>query len=266
MLSGLFSWAARASQGEVPAGFNPTKEIERFPEQARERYLTPEEFARLGDALREAETVGIPYQVDEKKPTAKHAPKPEHRRTKIDPHAAAAIRLLLFTGARLREILHLEWDHVDFKNGILLLQDSKTGRKPLILNAPALAILSTLADSRRGKYVIAGASAGSEDERPRADLKGPWSAVSKRAGLDGVRLHDLRHSFASVGAGSSLGLPIIGKLLGHRRSETTARYAHLADDPLRRASETIAIEIAARMGEPLPPSADILPMAKRGAS
>lgn len=265
MLSGLLSWASKPTQGDVPAGFNPTKAIERFPETERERYLTPDEFARLGDAIREAETIGIPYEVDETKPTSKHAPKPENRRTKIDPHAAAAIRLLLFTGARLREILHLKWEEVDFGRGLLLLPNSKTGRKPIVLNAPALSVLNALKQHTVGTYVIAGASAGTAEEKPRSDLKAPWAAVARRAGLSGVRLHDLRHSFASVGAGSSLGLPIIGKLLGHRHADTTARYAHLADDPLKRASERIAISIAAQMGEPLPETAEVIPIdAKRG--
>jgi integrase len=91
---------------------------------------------------------------------------------------------------------------------------------------------------------------GDDPEKPRADLKRPWEAVSKRAGLSGVRLHDLRHTYASVGAGGGLGLPIIGKLLGHSQAATTARYAHLDNDPLRRASEHIGGQIAAAMGEP----------------
>jgi integrase len=88
---------------------------------------------------------------------------------------------------------------------------------------------------RWGAYVIASGSAGTANERPRHDLNHQWRAVTKRAGLDGVRLHDLRHTYASFGAGGGLGLPIIGRLLGHRVPATTARYAHLADDPLRRA-------------------------------
>jgi integrase len=97
--------------------------------------------------------------------------------------------------------------------------------------------------------VIAGQSAGTDDEKPRSDLKRPWKAVAKRAGLKGVRIHDLRHSYASVGAGGGLGLPIIGKLLGHTQAATTQRYAHLADDPLRRASNQIGNAVAAAMGD-----------------
>jgi integrase len=131
------------------------------------------------------------------------------------------------------------------ERGLLFLADSKTGKKTVILNAPALAVLIGL--DRLGSYVIP----GDDHERPRADLKRPWEAVSKRAGLEGVRLHDLRHTFASIGAGGGLGLPIIGKLLGHTQAATTARYAHLDNDPLRRASENIGGRIAAALdGKP----------------
>lgn len=178
--------------------------------------------------------------MDESKPTAKHAPK-ANRFTKVAPSAAAALRLLLFTGCRLREILHLRWEHVDIERGCLFLPDSKSGPKTVILNATALAVLNNL--QRLGPYVVP----GDDPEQPRHDLKRPWDAVTKRAGLSGVRLHDLRHTYASFGAGGGLGLPIIGRLLGHAQAATTARYAHLDSDPLRRASEAIAGRIAAAL-------------------
>jgi integrase len=195
----------------------------------------------LGAAIREAETKGLPWDVDEATPGAKHLPKAKNRFTKIGPFAAAAVRLLLFTGCRLREILHLKWEQVDLERGLLFLADSKTGRKTVILNAPALAVLAGL--DRLGSYVVP----GDDPERSRADLKRPWEAVAKRAGLYGVRLHDLRHTYASFGAGGGLGLPIIGKLLGHTQASTTQRYAHLDADPLRRASEAIGGRIAAAL-------------------
>jgi integrase len=154
---------------------------------------------------------------------------------------------LILTGARLREILKLEWQHVDVERGLLLLPDSKTGAKSIILNAPALAVLAGL--ERAGSYVIAGLWAGMDGEKPRADLNKPWRSIAKRAGLAGLRIHDLRHTHASFGAGAGLGLPIIGKLLGHARASTTQRYAHLDTDPLRRASEHIGGRLAAAMGE-----------------
>jgi integrase len=240
LLSGLFSWAAKI--GAIPEGLRPAKGVTKYREEGRERYLTVEELGRLGDALREAETMGIPWQVDETKPTAKHAPRPENRRVKISPAATAAIRLLLFTGCRLREILHLQWTEVDFDRGMLFLADSKTGRKPVILSSAALAVLSGL--PRAGRFVIPGAT----PFRPRHDLQKPWATVAKRAGLDGLRLHDLRHSFAAVGAGSGFGLPVIGKLLGHRNFETTARYAHVDANPLRVAANRIADQLAAALG------------------
>jgi integrase len=173
----------------------------------------------------------------------------------LDPFAIAAIRLLILTGARLREILDAQWQQVDFERGILFLPDSKTGRKPIYLSAPAIQVLASLPRLEVNPHIIAGL----KDGAPRADLKKPWAAITKAAGLEGVRLHDLRHSFASVGAGASLGLPIIGKLLGHTQAGTTHRYAHLDADPMRRAAETIGATIAAAMGGA--PS-NVVPMAK----
>jgi integrase len=239
VLGSMYTFAGRG--GIVAEDVNPARRIEQFNEHRRERFLTSEELVRLGVAIREAETKGIPWDVDEAKPTAKHLPKEKYRFTKIGPFAAAAIRLLLFTGCRLREILHLKWEQVDLERGLLFVADSKTGRKTVILNAPALAVLTGL--DRLGSYVVP----ADNPQKPRADLKRPWEAVAKRAGLEGVRLHDLRHTYASFGAGGGLGLPIIGKLLGHTQASTTQGYAHLDADPLRRASEAIGGRIAAAL-------------------
>jgi len=241
-ISSIYRYAAIC--GLVLRGHNPASHIEAFREQRRERFLNSEELARLGDAIREAETTGILWEVDDRKPTAKHIPK--NGRTIIGPHAAAALRLLILTGARLRGILGLKWEYVDRERGLLFLPDSKTGRKTIVLNAPALAVLSAL--PRVGSYVIM----GDDPEKPRHDLNRPWKLVSKRAALEGVRLHDLRHTHASFRASAGLGLPIIGKLLGHTQSSTTQRYAHLDIDPLRRASENIGNRLATAMGESNP--------------
>jgi integrase len=252
VVGSMYGFAGAA--GIVPEGTNPARGIEKFKESSRERFLTGEELERLGSAIREAEINGVPWAVNESKPNAKHVPKAK-RFTKIATSAAAALRLLLFTGCRLREILHLRWEHVDFERGCLFLPDSKTGRKTVILNAPALSVLNGL--ERAGPYVVP----GDDPERPRHDLKRPWEAVTKRAGLAGVRLHDLRHTYASFGAGGGLGLPVIGRLLGHSQAATTSRYAHLDSDPLRRASEAIAGRIAAALaGEKTAP---IVPLARR---
>ena len=191
VVGSMYAFGARI--GVVPEGVNPARKIIKYPEHRRERFLTTEELERLGAAIHEAETTGIPYEIDTSKPTAKHAPKEKNRIAQISLFAAAALRLLLFTGCRLREILHLKWEHVDFERGLLFLPESKTGKKTVILNAPALEVLNAL--DRVGSYVVP----GDDPDKPRADLKRPWAAVAKRAGLDGVRLHDLRHTYASFG-------------------------------------------------------------------
>lgn len=249
IVSSMYSFGSKL--GLVPEGFNPARSIEKYREQGRERYLSGEELQRLGAAISEGETVGIPWDLDPSHPQAKHVPKSwKGQREKLDAYAAAALRLLILTGARLREILNLRWREVDLERGLLLLPDSKTGRKTIVLSDAALSVIRglipvtglTIAEKASG-YVIKGAS----DDKPRADLKKPWAAVQRRSGLYGVRLHDLRHTFASIGAGASLGLPIVGKLLGHSQPQTTARYAHLDADPLRRATNIIGDHLVAAM-------------------
>jgi integrase len=241
-VSKMFSFAEE--RGLVPERHvNPAGKIQRYQEHRHERFLSNDELARLGDALEQAETTGLAYETDETKPTAKHAPKPENRLRKLDPYAIAAIRLLVLTGARLREILHAKWNEVDLDRGVIFLGDSKTGKKPIYLSSAALQLLSSLPRIDGNEFVIPGERAGA----PRTDLKRPWGAIKQAAGLDGMRLHDLRHSFASIGAGASMGLPVIGKLLGHSQAATTHRYAHLDADPLRRAADTIGAMIDAAM-------------------
>lgn len=216
--SAVWNWAAR--RDEVDASLNPAKGIERYPERSRERFLTTNELTKLGAALEDCQ-----------------------RCRTVEPYAAAAIRLLILTGARLREILNAQWSHIDQERGILFLPDSKTGKKPIYLSAAAQAVLANIPRIDGNPYVIAGA----KDAASRADLKKPWAAIRRAAALEGLRLHDLRHSFASFGAGASLGLPIIGKLLGHSQVATTHRYAHLDADPMRRAVETISATISAAL-------------------
>jgi integrase len=253
VISAIWNWAAK--RDEVGFVDNPAKGVERFKEEKRERFLGDKELARLGDTLREAETKGLTWQMERPGKKTKHIPKGE-RRTKIDPYAVAAIRLLVLTGARLCEILHAKWEHVDFERSEIRLPDSKTGRKTIYLSAPAMAILSSLPRQRSNRHIIPGAKAG----EPRADLKKPWAAVARAAKLMGVRIHDLRHSFASVGAGASLGLPIIGKLLGHTQAATTARYSHLDADPMHKAANVIGSRITAAMeGKPVD---NVVPLAR----
>jgi integrase len=244
MIGSMYGYGTRAAM--IPEGMNPARGIEKFRESRRERFLTTAELERLGNSIREAESNGIPWNIDRSKVTAKHAPKAAL--TKINPIATAALRLLLFTGCRVGEILSLRWDFVDVERGLLLLPDSKSGRKTIVLNAPAMTVLASL--PKVGPFVVP----GDDPSKPRTDLKRPWKAVTQHAGLIGVRLHDLRHTYASYGAGGGLGLPIIGRLLGHAHVSTTARYAHLDSDPLKQASEAIASRIAAAFEGHLSPT------------
>lgn len=237
LLGGIFSYAV--AQGYIES--NPRHGVKLYADGKGERYLTPDELKRLGEALRQAETDGLPWNFSDDK-LSKHRPvQIENQREVISPHAIAAIRLILFTGCRAGEIRNLRWEHVDLENGLLHLPDSKTGAKRVLLGAPALKVLANL--ERCGSYVIAGA----KKDKPRSDLKRPWSRIIEYAKIEGVRLHDLRHTYASVGAVSGMGLGMVGKLLGHASPTTTARYSHFADDPLRRASDTIAATLASAM-------------------
>ena len=165
----------------------------------------------------------------------------------------AAIRLLVFTGCRRGEILNLRWEHADLDHGRLMLPDSKTGAKVVTLGAPALELLSNLPRVDGNPYVLPGA----EPKRSYVALAKAWYRLRKRAALEDVRLHDLRHSFASVAAGQGESLPLIGALLGHRNPSTTARYAHLSDDPQRAVADRTANRIAAAMSGGL---AEVVPL------
>jgi integrase len=223
--------------GMRPDGTNPCQRIERFKEKSRERFLSTLEFHRLGEALTKAEREAL------------EMPEPNGgtRSVRVNPQAIRAIRLLIFTGARVGEILSLRWEHVDLEAGRANLPDSKTGKKMVQLPAPALEILKDIdrPDSGVG-YVILGGD-GSDVERPLVNLKGPWGELRRESDLDGLRLHDLSHAYASIAVAGGLGLPMIGALLGHRETKTTQRYAHLADDPQKAAADLIATRIAEAM-------------------
>lgn len=219
--------------GWRPEYSNPCRHVQRFKEKKRQRFLSGEELNRLAATLAEV----------------------EHERTE-PPAVIAAIRLLLFTGCRLGEILQLRWTEVDFDRRCLFLSDSKTGSKVVHLNSPALEVLAGIERVEGNPYVIRGKIAGTH----LINLQLPWGRIRRRAGLDDLRIHDLRHSFASVAAGVGLSLPMIGRLLGHTRAETTLRYAHLADNPLRQATEQIGASIEAAMQQR--PKAIVVPIAR----
>ena len=198
---------------------NPARGVKKAPVRKVERFLSEAEIAQLAEALdAEAQRSGNPYP-------------------------SAAIKLLLLTGCRRGEIVNLCWDHVDFERECLRLPDSKTGAKIVYLNAPARALLQELPRMADNPRVIPGMRADSAS----AAIDKAWASARAAAGLADVRLHDLRHSFASVGAAGGLSLPIIGALLGHKHTTTTARYAHLSADPLRAANDAVGARIAAAM-------------------
>ena len=147
------------------------------------------------------------------------------------------------TGARKNEIAELQWSEVDFERGLLRLRDSKTGAKTIILGAPAAAVMQTVL-RQESDWVFPDPE---DPTRPVRNLDWAWVGIRRAAGLDDVRIHDLRHTFASVAASGGHGLAFIGKLLGHEHTATTARYAHLADDPIRAAADRVSAAMAAQM-------------------
>jgi integrase len=197
---------------------NPTKGVKTFPDVSRERFLSPAELGRLGDALTAAEAEGA---------------NPSHVRI---------IRLLALTGARKSEVARLRWSEV--KSGYLQLEDSKTGRKTIPLGAPAQELLASIVRTA-SPWVFPDPR---DPSLPIRNLDFAWVGFRKRAGLDEVRIHDLRHSYASVGVAGGATLFLLSKVLGHSHPGTTARYSHLADDPLRAAADKIAGTISSAMG------------------
>jgi integrase len=198
---------------------NPARGVKRPAVRKMERFLSQEEIARLATALdSEAMRTGNPYPV-------------------------AAIRLLMLTGARRGEVIGLQWQQVDLEHQCLRLLDSKTGAKVIYLNAPALEILSDLPQLSNNTHVFP----GTQESRAIGGMDKVWFRVRAAAGLEDVRIHDLRHSFASMGASGGLSLPVIGALLGHKHPATTGRYAHLSADPIRAANDLVGRRIAAAM-------------------
>jgi len=239
-IGSVYSWAGK--NGYAERGFNPASDVKRYRESPRERYLTSEELDRLGSVLREAETTGLPWTIQAIGENAKHLPDVKKQRTVYSTTVTAVVRLLLLTGCRLGEILTLRWEMVDLERGFLFLPDSKTGTKHVVLNRSAANVLASL--PKAGPYVVP----GDDPSRPRHDLKKPWQHIRQQAGIEDVHLHDLRHTHASIGAGAGLSLPVIGKLLGHASSQTTQRYAHLADNPVREGAERIGERLQQAIG------------------
>lgn len=239
---------------------NPARGIKRYRLPPRERFLSAKELATLGEILAKAEAdfhaANARAQRGERRKSG--------RKGKSDPvsgenpYAIAALRLLMLTGCRKSEVLSLRWEWVDFERAILRLPDSKTGAKVVPLGAPALELLNGLERVENNPHVFPSATG----EGHFVGLPKVWRKVRDTAGLSDVRLHDLRHSFASVGAAGGDSLYVIGKLLGHADSATTQRYAHLHDDPLRAAADRIAGQISAAMNGSI---GEVVELPKRGA-
>jgi integrase len=201
--------------GLRPPHSNPAKRIRMYRQGVRERFLSEDEIGKAADSITRAEADG-----------------------KIGPHAAAGLRLALFTGARSGEITAAEWSHVDWRRKQIRLPDSKTNvPRTIHLSDAAIEILTAI--PRIGRFIVAGRY---EDE-PYQNLGRAWIIARAYASLEDVRLHDLRHSYASLAAGRGVSLQMIGKLLGHRVAATTQRYAHLG----REAAASINDELGAVM-------------------
>ena len=213
VISKMFSMAEM--WGMRPDGSNPRLHIKKYPEEKRERYLSQKELSNLGSVLNEAEEMGVD-----------------------DIYAISAIRLLIFTGCRLNEIMSLKWTEVDFANSCLRLSD-KTGARVVHLGPPALDLLKNLKRQPKNPWVVCGKIPGTN----RKEIQKFWQRIRKRAGIEDVRIHDLRHSFASNAVAQGMSLPMIGKLLGHTQVQTTARYAHLAADPVKAAASSVSSNI-----------------------
>lgn len=215
MASKMFSLAER--WGLRPDNSNPARNIDRYKEERRERYLASDEVARLWQILN-SDAVAA----------------------KASPASIAAVKLLMLTGRRLNEVLGLKWVWVDLDAKLLRLPDTKGGRLTVSLADAAVDILVDLkAKAGDHPYVIPGAVKG----KPLVNLQKPWRSIRKLAGLEDVRIHDLRHTFASIGAGMGMSLHMLGRLLGHTQAATTSRYAHLAQTPVQAAADAIGVEL-----------------------
>ncbi len=211
---------------------NPCLGVQRFKGSKRERFLQPEEFARLGSAIQKAASDGG-----------------------RNIFAVRAIQLLALSGCRRSEVLSLKWTFVDKERSCLHLPTSKTGKKTVPLGAPALACLQSIPKLKGSVWVFP----NFDGEGHLRALDWTWYQIRKEAGLTDLRLHDLRHTFASVGASQGVGLSILGKALGQSQLATTQRYAHLYDDPVNNAVGSISEFIEGAMSGH---TAKIIPLGK----
>ena len=207
LLGGILSFAVRRDL--LPS--NPVHGVERFKDKSSERFLTTNEIGQLGQALEACRADGY------------------------NAAGLAVIRLLLLTGCRKSEVEGLQWSEVDLPNRCLRLRDSKTGAKIVPIGGAAIAALEELPAKGRTSFVFPTGGGAHYVGTPKI-----WNVVRGRAGLQDVRLHDLRHSLAALGAGDGQSLQLIGAILGHRDVATTAKYAHLGETPVRHAVDRMS--------------------------
>lgn len=243
-LSLLSAMLTRAEKwGLRPRGSNPCRDVERYPETPRDRHLSYEELARLGEVLDQVEAEGsIPLA------------------------AVQAIRLLILSGARLSEVLTLRWNWVDLQGGCLRLGDSKVGPRVIFLGTPAVELLRRVPRQEGNPYVFAGRRAGAH----LVGLQKCWERIRERAGLEDACLHTLRHTFATTGGELGFSPILIAGLLGHRSwakvaglagFATTEGYVHVSANPLRQVAEAISRRLTAALDRH---KADILPFSMSG--
>jgi len=198
-------------------GTNPCKYVEKFPETSRERYLNKAEIKSLNQAM-------VSLIKD----------------NQLNPQIRRVFLLLLLTGARKNEILSCEWEWVDIDRSVILLPDSKTGKKTLYLGKQAKALLKEQAYySSSSKWVFP----SSKNDIHIVNVTKAWRKIRILAGLQDLRIHDLRHAAASIAVNEGVALPIIGKVLGHSQSRTTERYAHLQDKSVLEAVNVLNDEV-----------------------
>lgn len=231
VMSRIMTWAE--DEKLRPRNSNPCRRITRYETQPREVFLQADQLARLGQSLDNVE-----------------------RENLIGPVVVAAFRLLLLTGARLSEILTLKWDHVDLERRMLFLPTSKTGKKAIALNDAAMDVLSKLPRLKHNPYVLIGKKNGGH----LTAIQKPWRIIRARAKLDHVRIHDLRHTYASFAVAAGGSLPIIGRQLGHSQPSTTQKYSHLTDTPVQQLAQTTGTLLAdALRKKPQEPTPHIAP-------
>jgi len=249
ILSKVFSnaelWGLRAENS------NPCRKIKQYPQNSRERFLSDVEVKRLGDAIREAESEGLPWLIAVEGDKAKHLAKPENRRSPIAPDVLKIILLLIFTGARRGEIVSLEWEHVDFDRGLVSLPKTKgTARRAHPVSVQALEILAGIRRIDGARWVFSRSTDKSRHVAPEV-VENAWQRLRKRAGIEDVHLHDLRHTFATFGSQAGANAHILRDALRHSSTAMTSRYVNYDESPVRVFSDAIGGRIAAGLGSVL---------------